>query len=62
LRDLLSGWLDHTKHAVDSRREKLRQLRARKTALEAGLERLLDLITEGHLTASDPRFAKKNAE
>ncbi len=62
LRDLLSGWLDHSKHATDSRREKLRQLRARKTSLEAGLERLLDLITEGHLTASDPRFAKKNAE
>jgi hypothetical protein len=53
LRDLLSGWLDHTEHAVDSRREKLRQLRTRKTSLEAELERLLDLVTEGHLTASD---------
>lgn len=26
LRDLLSGWLDHSAHAVDVRREKLRQL------------------------------------
>lgn len=62
LRDLLSSWLDHSNHATESRREKLRQLRSRKTSLGAGLERLLDLVAEGHLTASDPRFAKKHAD
>ena len=62
LRDLLSSWLDHSNHAEESRREKLRQLRTRKTSLGAGLDRLLDLVAEGHLTASDPRFAKKHAD
>ena len=62
LEALLAEWLDHTSEAENSRREKLRQLRARQTSLEAGLERLLDRGAEGHLTASDKRFAKKNAE
>ncbi|WP_257787766.1 zinc ribbon domain-containing protein [Sphingopyxis sp. QXT-31] len=62
LHDLLSSWLDHALHATESRREKLRQLRTRKTSLGAGLERLLDLVAEGHLTASDPRFARKHAD
>ena len=62
LEALLAEWLDYTSEAENSRREKLRQLRARQTSLEAGLERLLDLVAEGHLTASDKRFAKKNAE
>lgn len=62
LRDLLSGWLDHSHKATEGRREKLRQLRTRQTALEGGLERLLDLVVEGQLTASNPQFAKKNAE
>ena len=62
LRELLSAWLDHSNQAEEGRREKLRQLRSRQTSLDAGLERLLDLVTEGHLTASDKRFAKKHAE
>ena len=62
LEALLAEWLDHTSEAENSRREKLRQLRARQTSLEAGLERLLDLVAEGLLTASDKRFARKNAE
>lgn len=62
LRDLLSGWLDHSEQASEGRRERLRQLRSRQTSLEGGLERLLDLVVEGQLTASNPQFAKKNAE
>uniref|UniRef100_UPI00345744CA zinc ribbon domain-containing protein n=1 Tax=uncultured Sphingomonas sp. TaxID=158754 RepID=UPI00345744CA len=60
LRDLLSGWLDHSTHAVDARREKLRQLRTRQTNLEAGLDRLLDLLIEGKFKASDPLFSRKH--
>lgn len=62
LRDLLSGWLDHSEKASEGRREKLRQLHTRQTALEGGLERLLDCVIGGQLTASNPQFAKKNAE
>ncbi|RYY23292.1 MAG: hypothetical protein EOP62_20740 [Sphingomonadales bacterium] len=62
LRDLLSGWLDLTSEAIEARREKLRQLKTRQTHLEAGIDRLLDLVAEGHLTASDARFAKKHGE
>lgn len=62
LRDLLSGWLDLTSEAIEARREKLRQLKTRQTHLEAGIDRLLDLVAEGHLTASDARFAKKHSE
>ncbi|PAL22815.1 recombinase family protein [Sphingopyxis sp. GW247-27LB] len=53
LRDLLSGWLDLTFEAVEARREKLRQLKTRQTHLEAGIDRLLDLVAGGHFTASD---------
>ena len=62
LRDLLSGWLDHSSHAVDARREKLRQVRTRQTNLEAGLDRLLDLVIEGKYTASNPQFSRKHGE
>lgn len=62
LRDLLSGWLDLTSEAVEARREKLRQLKTRQTHLEAGIDRLLDLVADGHFTASDARFAKKHRE
>lgn len=62
LRDLLSGWLDLTSEAVEARREKLRQLKSRQTHLEGGIDRLLDLIAEGHFTASDARFARKHGE
>lgn len=59
LRNLLSAWLDHTEKALDGRREQLRQLRSTQTFLEAGIDRLFDLVAEGHLTAADERFAKK---
>lgn len=36
LRDPLSGWLDHSSSAAETRREKLRQLRTRETSLEGG--------------------------
>ena len=62
LRDLLSGWLDFTSEAIEARRETLRQLKSRQTHLEGGIDRLLDLVAEGHFTASDPRFSKKHAE
>ncbi len=62
LHELLSGWLDHSQQATAGRREKLRQLLARQTTLEGGLEKLLDLVVAGQLTASNPTFAKKNAE
>ena len=62
LHELLSGWLDHSQQATAGRREKLRQLRTRQTTLEGGLERLLDLVVAGEFTASNPIFAKKNAD
>lgn len=62
LHDLLSGWLDHSADVVEGRRETLRQLRARQTGIEAGLDRLLDLVAEGHLTATDARFSRKYSE
>lgn len=62
LQALLSGWLDYSADASSSRREALRQLRSRQTALEAGVDRLLDLVAEGVLTATDERFSRKYAE
>ena len=62
LHELLSGWLDHSANVVEARREKLRQLKTRKSNLEAGSARLIDLVADGHLTASDPQFSKKYAE
>ena len=58
LRELLSEWLDHSRKAEEARREKLRHLRSRQTSLNAGLERLLDLVTEGHLTAPDKLLSR----
>ena len=60
--DLLSGWLDHSAGSTAARRETLRQMRGRETALEAGLDRLLDLVTEGIMTATDDSFSRKYAE
>lgn len=62
LKVLLSGWLDLSADATAARRESMRQLRARKTTLEAGLDRLLDLVAEGHLSAGDERFSRKYGE
>ncbi len=62
LRALLSGWLDQTADAVSARRETLRQLRTRQAGLEAGIKRLLDLVTDGHLAANDEHFAGKYRE
>ena len=62
LTELLSGWLDLSADATAARRDSLKQLRARQTTLEAGLDRLLDLVTAGELTAGDERFSRKYAE
>ncbi len=59
LENLLNDWLDMSEKAVTNRREELRQLRARKTDLEAGIDRLLDLIVHGQMSQSDELFSKK---
>src|SRR3546814_5122176 len=60
LRDPLSGWLDLTSEAVETRRAKLRQLKTRQTHLQAGIDRLHALVADGHSTPSDARFSKQH--
>ncbi|MEN3971654.1 recombinase family protein [Sphingomicrobium sp. XHP0235] len=62
LQALLAGWLDHSDQAISERRETLKSLRGRKTHLEAGLERLLDLVADGRFSSSDAIFAKKHGD
>ncbi|WP_407696352.1 recombinase family protein [Sphingomicrobium arenosum] len=62
LNALLASWLDHSDKAAEGRRAELKSLRSRQTHLEAGLERLIDLVADGHFSSSDPIFAKKHAD